>query len=114
MTRDLPTPPHRSPRGPLVLLAAAALGAALGGGALLLAERLRGPAPATRAEVRTSPATGGPPGAAAAPPARAPDADGPAIAWRCPMHPDVARDRPGACPICGMRLVKDAGPESSR
>jgi Cu+-exporting ATPase len=25
-------------------------------------------------------------------------------AWTCPMHPQVVRDRPGACPICGMAL----------
>src|SRR5882762_9659679 len=24
--------------------------------------------------------------------------------WTCPMHPQIARDRPGACPICGMAL----------
>ena len=24
--------------------------------------------------------------------------------WTCPMHPDVVRDGPGACPICGMAL----------
>src|SRR5580704_8861841 len=32
---------------------------------------------------------------------------GPAAAagsWTCPMHPQVVRDRPGACPICGMAL----------
>ncbi|MGB5104519.1 MAG: efflux RND transporter periplasmic adaptor subunit [Steroidobacteraceae bacterium] len=26
--------------------------------------------------------------------------------YRCPMHPDVVRDAPGECPICGMDLVK--------
>lgn len=26
--------------------------------------------------------------------------------YRCPMHPDVVRDRPGECPICGMDLVR--------
>jgi Cu(I)/Ag(I) efflux system membrane fusion protein len=26
--------------------------------------------------------------------------------YRCPMHPDVVRDEPGTCPICGMELVK--------
>jgi Cu+-exporting ATPase len=36
------------------------------------------------------------PGAAAAP-------AGPG-AWTCPMHPEIARDAPGACPICGMAL----------
>ena len=24
--------------------------------------------------------------------------------WTCPMHPQVLRDAPGACPICGMAL----------
>ncbi len=24
--------------------------------------------------------------------------------YTCPMHPDVVRDRPGSCPICGMAL----------
>jgi copper/silver-translocating P-type ATPase len=24
--------------------------------------------------------------------------------WTCPMHPEIVRDKPGACPICGMAL----------
>jgi Cu+-exporting ATPase len=24
--------------------------------------------------------------------------------WTCPMHPEIVRDSPGACPICGMAL----------
>ena len=24
--------------------------------------------------------------------------------WTCPMHPEIIRDSPGACPICGMGL----------
>ncbi len=24
--------------------------------------------------------------------------------WTCPMHPEIIRDEPGACPICGMAL----------
>src|ERR1043165_7587877 len=24
--------------------------------------------------------------------------------WTCPMHPEIVRDGPGACPICGMGL----------
>ena len=24
--------------------------------------------------------------------------------WTCPMHPEIRRDRPGTCPICGMAL----------
>lgn len=35
--------------------------------------------------------------------------------WTCPMHPEIVRDGPGACPICGMALepmtpTADAGP----
>jgi Cu+-exporting ATPase len=35
--------------------------------------------------------------------------------WTCPMHPEIVRDGPGACPICGMALepmmpVAGAGP----
>ena len=26
--------------------------------------------------------------------------------YRCPMHPDIVRDEPGKCPVCGMDLVK--------
>lgn len=26
--------------------------------------------------------------------------------YRCPMHPQIVRDEPGDCPICGMALVK--------
>src|SRR5262245_52334322 len=26
------------------------------------------------------------------------------VQWTCPMHPQILRDRPGACPICGMAL----------
>lgn len=28
--------------------------------------------------------------------------------YTCPMHPDVVRDEPGSCPVCGMHLVKVA------
>ena len=28
----------------------------------------------------------------------------PGARYTCPMHPEVVRDRPGACPICGMAL----------
>ncbi|KAA0892077.1 efflux RND transporter periplasmic adaptor subunit [Oryzomonas rubra] len=26
--------------------------------------------------------------------------------WTCPMHPFIIKDKPGACPICGMELIK--------
>ena len=48
--------------------------------------------------------------AAAAPPVPA------ATKWTCPMHPEIERDHPGDCPICGMALepmgvpAADAGP----
>lgn len=25
--------------------------------------------------------------------------------YTCPMHPEIIRDEPGQCPICGMDLV---------
>src|SRR5512141_2536798 len=25
--------------------------------------------------------------------------------WQCPMHPEIVKDSPGDCPICGMKLV---------
>jgi P-type Cu+ transporter len=37
---------------------------------------------------------------AALPPSSAPGAG----TWTCPMHPEVVRDGPGSCPICGMAL----------
>jgi Cu+-exporting ATPase len=36
----------------------------------------------------------------AAPAAQAPAGTG----YTCPMHPEIIRDRPGSCPICGMAL----------
>jgi heavy metal translocating P-type ATPase len=37
------------------------------------------------------------------------------VKWTCPMHPEIVRDGPGSCPICGMALEPmtpsaDAGP----
>ena len=28
--------------------------------------------------------------------------------YTCAMHPEIIRDKPGNCPICGMGLVKVA------
>jgi len=33
--------------------------------------------------------------------------------WTCPMHPDIARDEPGDCPLCGMDLQRVAGEASA-
>ena len=38
-----------------------------------------------------------------------------AVVWTCPMHPEIRRDAPGSCPICGMALeplepTVEAGP----
>ena len=54
--------------------------------------------------VYPTPATGQP---AATGPAVAPAAKPEAKTkhWRCPMHPEIVKDSPGKCPICGMDLV---------
>src|SRR5262249_31096805 len=26
--------------------------------------------------------------------------------WTCSMHPEIIKDHPGICPICGMDLIK--------
>jgi P-type Cu+ transporter len=49
------------------------------------------------------------PAPAAPAPAPAPHGDAasaakPATKWTCPMHPEIVRDGPGSCPICGMAL----------
>ena len=43
---------------------------------------------------------------------REPEASPPARAgaqYTCPMHPEIVKDAPGSCPICGMALVPIAG-----
>jgi len=42
---------------------------------------------------------------------------GEVVEYTCPMHPEVRRDNPGSCPICGMALepvvvTSDAGPNA--
>jgi len=39
----------------------------------------------------------------AQPSAQAPAND--AVVYTCPMHPEIIRNAPGNCPICGMKLV---------
>jgi Cu+-exporting ATPase len=34
----------------------------------------------------------------------APPAAAPGRRWTCPMHPEIVRDAPGSCPLCGMAL----------
>ena len=58
-----------------------------------------GPAPAASAGPTPSPHAASSAHVAAA----APRAGG-AAGYTCPMHPQIVRDRPGACPICGMAL----------
>ena len=52
--------------------------------------------------VYPTPASGRPTGPAVAPAAQ-PEAK--TRYWRCPMHPEIVRDAPSKCPICGMDLV---------
>lgn len=33
------------------------------------------------------------------------------VTYTCPMHPEVIKNEPGKCPICGMKLVKKGGTE---
>src|ERR1700730_10416606 len=30
--------------------------------------------------------------------------------YTCPMHPQIVRDAPGKCPLCGMKLIPLAKP----
>ena len=50
-------------------------------------------------------APGAPPSGPAAAPAPTAKAERQIKAWHCPMHPQIVRDKPGKCPICGMDLV---------
>ena len=51
------------------------------------------------------------------PGARPPQAVPAGTEWTCPMHPEIVRDAPGACPICGMALeprtitIEESNPE---
>src|SRR5215472_4280453 len=39
-----------------------------------------------------------------APTAADPPKSGASGQWTCPMHPEIVRNAPGGCPICGMAL----------
>ncbi|OGP72281.1 MAG: hypothetical protein A2Z73_00925 [Deltaproteobacteria bacterium RBG_13_60_28] len=52
-------------------------------------------------------------GPAAAPKAPSSKGEAKTQLWRCPMHPEVIRNAPGKCPICGMDLVTVPGTEAS-
>jgi Cu(I)/Ag(I) efflux system membrane fusion protein len=32
--------------------------------------------------------------------------------YTCTMHPQIIKDKPGKCPICGMDLIKKQGEPS--
>src|SRR5258706_496429 len=34
--------------------------------------------------------------------------------YTCPMHPQIIRDRPGNCPVCGMHLAKEQKLKTSK
>ena len=40
-------------------------------------------------------------------PATKPAKTGSGTTYTCPMHPEIKRDAPGSCPICGMTLVAE-------
>lgn len=37
-------------------------------------------------------------------PTRPPEKMPAGVKYTCPMHPEIVRDKPGSCPICGMAL----------
>jgi Cu+-exporting ATPase len=69
-----------------------------------------------RAKFEADPASYLQPAALAASPAPERDSTE-AVEWTCPMHPEIRRPGPGACPICGMALepvtvTTDSGPSA--
>ena len=47
-------------------------------------------------------------------PAETGPATSPAAEYFCPMHPQIVREQPGECPVCGMKLEKRARRAASR
>ena len=43
-----------------------------------------------------------------------PPPGGAKVQWTCPMHPEIVRDGPGSCPICGMALEPRDGQRRAR
>jgi Cu(I)/Ag(I) efflux system membrane fusion protein len=41
------------------------------------------------------------------------EAANPKVCYVCPMHPQIIREKPGECPICGMSLVKKEIPSGA-
>jgi Cu+-exporting ATPase len=58
--------------------------------------------PGCRARFEADPARYARPGGESSAPAE--PAAAPGTPWVCPMHPEVVRNAPGSCPICGMAL----------
>ena len=68
-----------------------------------------------RAKFEADPSSYLQPATSAAAPRAAAPGSGEAVEWTCPMHPEIRRPGPGACPICGMALepvtaTADSGP----
>jgi len=40
-----------------------------------------------------------------------PNDDGEDFSFYCPIHPEILKDKPGACNQCGMTLSKDTTAE---
>jgi len=36
------------------------------------------------------------------------------VFYTCPMHPEIRQKNFGICPICGMKLVPEAGSKSKK
>lgn len=64
-------------------------------------------------QLSTAPATSSDAPNAAEPKAQAPAPADDVVVYTCPMHPEIIRNAPGNCPICGMKLVPKKSPKPS-